>query len=246
MEEEKQEIISVEEPVQTLSIFGTASPKVAIKKAVEIADAVKGIITERNLYTLIRGKAYVHCEGWTTMGALLGLFAHVEVEDLSNFEENIRRYRAICEAKTLDGRTLTKAESECSNQEGTQENKEGKSNWEDYALRSMAETRATSKALRLALGWIMKLAGYEATPMEEVDENNMVESENANGEFDEKLFKYNREVVKGENETNKQYIIKGIEWLKKELKKDVKYNSDMKYNELIDIHNKLYSEYYKK
>jgi hypothetical protein len=32
----------------------------------------------------------------------------------------------------------------------------------------MAQTRATSKALRAPLGWIVTLAGYEATPSEEI------------------------------------------------------------------------------
>jgi hypothetical protein len=32
----------------------------------------------------------------------------------------------------------------------------------------MAQTRAVAKALRLCLGWIMALAGYEATPAEEM------------------------------------------------------------------------------
>jgi hypothetical protein len=38
----------------------------------------------------------------------------------------------------------------------------------DYAIRSMAQTRAVSKALRLPLGFIMQLAGYSATPAEEI------------------------------------------------------------------------------
>ena len=32
----------------------------------------------------------------------------------------------------------------------------------------MAETRATGKAMRVALSWVMALAGYEATPAEEM------------------------------------------------------------------------------
>lgn len=39
---------------------------------------------------------------------------------------------------------------------------------DDYALRSMAQTRATSKALRGPLGFIVTLAGFEATPSEEM------------------------------------------------------------------------------
>ena len=36
------------------------------------------------------------------------------------------------------------------------------------ARRSMAQTRATGKACRLAFSWIMALAGYEPTPAEEL------------------------------------------------------------------------------
>ena len=45
-------------------------------------------------------------------------------------------------------------------------------NWRDkpdYALRSMSQTRATSKALRLPLGFVVALAGYEVTPAEEAE-----------------------------------------------------------------------------
>ena len=33
----------------------------------------------------------------------------------------------------------------------------------------MAQTRAEGKAYRLLLGWLMKAAGFEATPAEEMD-----------------------------------------------------------------------------
>jgi hypothetical protein len=39
---------------------------------------------------------------------------------------------------------------------------------DDYALRSMAETRAESRAWRKAIGWIVHLAGYNPTPAEEM------------------------------------------------------------------------------
>ena len=39
-----------------------------------------------------------------------------------------------------------------------------------YARRSMALTRATAKASRLAFSWVMVLAGYEPTPSEEIPE----------------------------------------------------------------------------
>ena len=39
---------------------------------------------------------------------------------------------------------------------------------EDYAVRSMAATRATSKALRQPLGFVMTMAGFDTTPAEEM------------------------------------------------------------------------------
>ena len=53
-------------------------------------------------------------------------------------------------------------------------------NWsgrDDYALRSMAQTRAVSKALRLPLGFIVALAGYEATPADEMPAEEAVAKE---------------------------------------------------------------------
>lgn len=44
-------------------------------------------------------------------------------------------------------------------------------NWksrDEFALLSMAQTRATAKALRLPLGFVMSLAGFDATPAEEM------------------------------------------------------------------------------
>ena len=66
------------------------------------------------------------------------------------------------EARTLAGALVGAAEAQVTRQE---------QNWrsrDDYALRSMAQTRATGKAMRLPLGFVMSLAGYEATPAEEM------------------------------------------------------------------------------
>src|SRR5688572_13498615 len=44
----------------------------------------------------------------------------------------------------------------------------------------MAQTRATGKAFRMSIGWIMKLAGYEPTPSEEVSKEVIEATEAAN------------------------------------------------------------------
>jgi hypothetical protein len=48
-------------------------------------------------------------------------------------------------------------------------NKENKKKaFDEYAVLSMAQTRAIGKAYRNVIGWVIKLAGYEATPSEEM------------------------------------------------------------------------------
>lgn len=50
----------------------------------------------------------------------------------------------------------------CSNTE------RAKLDFDEYAIESMAQTRATGKAFRLKLGYVFKLAGFEGTPAEEM------------------------------------------------------------------------------
>jgi hypothetical protein len=62
------------------------------------------------------------------------------------------------------GNVVGRGFATCSNKEHT------KKSFADYAICSMAQTRAVGKAYRLALGWLMKAAGYEATPAEEMSD----------------------------------------------------------------------------
>jgi hypothetical protein len=78
-------------------------------------------------------------------------------------------------ARTRMGEVVGSAEAECLRSEDAWSftpppNKYGKTPpaRDDYALRSMAQTRAVSKALRLPLGFVMQLAGFNPTPAEEM------------------------------------------------------------------------------
>ena len=44
-----------------------------------------------------------------------------------------------------------------------------KAGFEEYAVLSMAQTRAISKGYRNIIGWVIKLSGYEPTPAEEME-----------------------------------------------------------------------------
>lgn len=133
------------------------------KSIAEFSTELKKFILQNNLYTGIQNKNYVHVEGWQFAGASLGIFPIVEkVENLSG-EFGPIKYRAEVKLIRLDtGETVGYGVAVCS----TQESK--KKNFDEYAIASMAQTRAVGKAFRLSIGWIMKLAGYEATTAEEM------------------------------------------------------------------------------
>jgi hypothetical protein len=83
-----------------------------------------------------------------------------EIENLS--DENTIRYRATVELFN-DDKLVGAGVAICTNKE------KGKTQFDEYAVLSMAQTRAVGKAYRLNIGWIMKLAGFETTPAEEMD-----------------------------------------------------------------------------
>jgi hypothetical protein len=71
-------------------------------------------------------------------------------------------WEACVEVRTAAGVLVGRAEAMCSRAEG------GWGTSDDYAVRSMAETRAESRAYRRAAGWIVAIAGYSPTPAEEM------------------------------------------------------------------------------
>ena len=147
------------EPVEDTSatLFKTADPVQVLAEATRTADALADVLKSRNLTTNIQGKQHVQVEGWQTLGAMLGVTpVCVWTRSLGN------GWEARVEARTLDGRTVGAAEAMCTRDEKMWRNRD------DYALRSMAQTRAQSKALASPLRFVVTLAGYEGTPAEEM------------------------------------------------------------------------------
>lgn len=143
-------------------LFGTDDPAETIEKATKVANVLKGVINQQGLISNIGGKQYIQVEGWTTLGAMLGVFAKVEYTRPLEVEGERVGWEAAVVVVNAVGAEIGRAEAECLRSER---------NWkgrDDYALRSMAQTRAMGKALRMPLGFIAVLAGYEATPAEEM------------------------------------------------------------------------------
>lgn len=140
------------------ALFGTTEPLQIVTKATEVADSLKAVIKKQGLITNIQGKEYPRCEAWTLLGTMLGVFP------ICVWTKQVEGgWEARVEARTRDGSILGAAEAQCCRSERNWSNRD------DFALRSMAQTRATAKALRMPLGFVMTLAGFEATPSEEME-----------------------------------------------------------------------------
>lgn len=146
---------------QAVTLFGTDDPDAIVEAATRRAKALARVIDDRHLYAEIQNRKHVLIEGWTLLGSMSGVFPHCvwsrPLDDGSGWEARV-------EAQTLSGAVVGSAEASCSRDEPRWRTQP------DYALRSMAQTRATGKALRLPLGFIISLAGYDATPQEEMSD----------------------------------------------------------------------------
>ena len=132
------------------------------KDILAFANNLKEMVISNRLYTAIQGKNYVNVEGWQIAGAFTGIFPVVElVENLS--EGDLYKYRAEVSLRNAAGDKVGYGVAICTNKEP------GKTRFDEYAVASMAQTRAVGKAFRMKIGWLLKIAGYETTPAEEMD-----------------------------------------------------------------------------
>ncbi len=128
----------------------------------KMANVLKDHVIKNKLFTTISAKNYAHVEGWQFAGGLMGLYPLVvDVENLSTDKE--KKYRSKVEIiRMKDDKVVGRGYSVCSNLESKRKNAD------EYVICSMAQTRAIGKAYRNLIGWVMKLAGYEGTPSEEM------------------------------------------------------------------------------
>jgi hypothetical protein len=147
-----------------VSLFGTNDPGEVLLRATQTAKPLAEVIKRQQLFKTISGKNHIYVEGWTLLGSMLGVFpATVWTRKLDN------GWEARVEARTRSGELVGAAEAMCTRAEVKWKSSD------EYAIRSMAQTRATSKALRQPLGFVIQLAGFEPTPAEEAEAGAPVE-----------------------------------------------------------------------
>jgi hypothetical protein len=150
-------------PEAPASFLDTLRPRDRIAMATEIADAIKDVIVQKGWLKRIGESDHVYVEGWQFVASLAGASCKVvSSEPLADG----KGWQARAVVVRIDtGVEIGAGSGMCSRDERTWAKRE------DYALRAMAETRSMSRALRGVFSFIVELAGYRATPAEEMPDH---------------------------------------------------------------------------
>lgn len=195
------EIVPYTGPAVTL--FGTDDPNEVVVEATRHANALAEVVQSRRLFTDIQGKKHVHVDGWTLLGSMTGVFPVEEGEAEPIEVDGVKGFKATVTARTRSGQVVGRATAYCMRDEDR---------WRGaklHALASMAQTRATSKALKGPLGFIVKLAGFEPTPAEEMTDQDQAAPATTNAKptqaQQKKIHALRSKLVKAEAFTDEQF-----------------------------------------
>ena len=137
------------------------SPNRVISEAQEMANALYQVVEKQHLYMDIQGKKYLQLEAWQLLGRFCRAHGFVEsVQPVEYF--GVQGFNARAVVIDSEGVKIADVEAVCMMDEP---------NWKGkplFQLKSMAQTRALSKAYRSCLSFVVSIAGYAATPLEEM------------------------------------------------------------------------------
>ena len=159
MTAEATDLVTIEQTPTSL-VLSASDPIRSMDKAQELIQYMSSKCTGEHYIANINRRQYPKVEWWTTVGMALGIFPIVVSNSRLDRDGEVI-YEATVELR-LNGEALCRAEAICSNKE---------SRWrsaDEYAIKSMAATRATGKAFRLGLSGLAVLAGLEGTNAEEM------------------------------------------------------------------------------
>jgi hypothetical protein len=157
LEPQEAEIV----PIGQVSIYQSTDAMEQLNEARARAKVLVEVVNEQNLSKRFGSgaKPHVFVEGWQFLASQFGLIP--EIEWTRELEDGWEARAAL--RRLSDGAIISHGDGEC---------RKGEPNWakaQSYAIRSMAQTRAVSKVCRIALSSVMVMAGFNATPAEEMD-----------------------------------------------------------------------------
>lgn len=170
--------IATVEPNQNLPDYAILNPEIPtaakIGVATNVANCLAPLVREQGL--TVKGlnnqdkeAEYVTVEGWEVLGTMLGIVPDTRiVEEMKNDKGRVIGFKAratlyqhpiLDDGKIVGGTVLSTAEAYCTRDDFQKKY---------FSMASMAQTRALGKAYRMALSWVMKMAGFEGTFAEDM------------------------------------------------------------------------------
>ena len=152
---------TIKEPVRKTKVesYDISRSDETLHLATDLAKFIK----ENKLSTNVQGKDYVNVEGWQYAGSRLGIVPIVDHVINVSTDQELKYQAKVTLFDLRSGHTVGAGFAICSNKE------QGKKFYQEFAIMSMAQTRAIGKAYRNILAWIIRAAGYEPTPAEEME-----------------------------------------------------------------------------
>lgn len=175
VEQSATEIVETNKPLPDYAILNPDVPMSAkVGVATNVANTLAPLV--RNQGLVVKGlnrsnkeAEYVTVEGWEVLGTFLGIVPVTTIiSEIKNKQERTVGYVAratlyqnpiIENDEIVGGTVIARAEAQA-DRSGFQKDL--------FAIASMAQTRALGKAYRMGLSWIMKMAGFEGTPAEDM------------------------------------------------------------------------------
>ena len=173
---QKEENAIVEnKPLPDYAILNPEIPMTAkVDVATNVANTLAPLVRSQGLVVTGLNRAnkeaeYVTVEGWEVLGTFLGIVPVTTIiREVKSKQDRTVGYVAratlyqnpvIENDEIVGGTVIARAEAQA-DRSGFQKDL--------FAIASMAQTRALGKAYRMGLSWIMKMAGFEGTPAEEM------------------------------------------------------------------------------
>lgn len=136
------------------------APRETLERARDAAIALQEVISKKKKPIFFRGEQYLEFEDWQTVGRFYGTTAKI-IETSPIHIGRFDGFRAVAVA-LHDGREISRAEAYCMTDEEQWASKPL------FQLAAMAQTRAGGRVLRHVFSWVVVLAGYRPTPVEEM------------------------------------------------------------------------------
>jgi hypothetical protein len=169
-------------PVDMPALMLIRTPEIVLAEAHRAAVALKDVLDKRQRKVMFNGNRYLEFEDWSTVARFFGVGCKVLGVRYVEYPNGVHGFTAHAEAFRADGVLIASAEADCLTDEPkwrarpkyvTEHGRRVQRGEEPvpmHQLKSMAQTRASVKTLRMALAWVVVLAGYKPTPAEELDD----------------------------------------------------------------------------